>query len=78
MPGNGDASLTCRTGLSVLASRRHLVKGHLNSVIDEHIQDLELHIGLIIQELFFPVGESQVKTEDREPGSWQKISRNAT
>ncbi len=24
---------------------------------------IELHIGLIIQELFFPVGESQVKTK---------------
>ena len=39
----------------------HLAKGHLSSVIDEHIQDLEPHIGLSIKELCCPVGEPQVK-----------------
>ena len=46
---NGDGSWTCRTGLSVLASRKHLSSGRLNGVIDEHIQDLEPHIGIGIK-----------------------------
>ncbi len=63
MPGNGEASWTCRNGLSVLqvASRRHLSFGHSNGVIDERIKDLGLHIGLGIKELFCPVGEPHVK-----------------
>ena len=56
-------SSSSRSGIpagQLCVSRRHLAEGHLNSAIEERIQDLELHIGLRIKELGRPVGESQV------------------